>query len=379
MHTVLYVSHTSQIGGGEHSLLLLLRGLDRQRFRPLVALPGAGPFPNRLDALGVPHRTVSIEPIRRTRHPAALLGQFLAWRRAIAEIATVARDVGAHLVHANSTTAHLFAGPAARRAKVPCVWHVRDASSPGGWLDRRMTRNATAIVAVSGAVRDALLHPRLAGPKTCVIHNGVDTDAFAPAAPSPVRQELGIGAKAPVAGIVGQIVPWKGHERFLDAAAAVAARLPAAKFLIAGDNRFGDFPTLPNALRRKAEASGLGDKVLFLGWRDDAAAVMNALDVLVVASEQEPFGRVVIEAMACGKPVVSFRVGGPVEIVEDEKTGLLLPPYDTQAMADALVGLLSERKRSATMGRSARDMVCRKFSAAAHTAAVQDLYDRLLA
>jgi len=193
-----------------------------------------------------------------------------------------------------------------------------------------------------------------------------------------LRAELGLDGSTPLAGVVGQVVPWKGHRHFLAASAAVAERMPNARFLVAGDNRFGDHPALLDKLKGEARELGIGGKVMFLGWRGDAVAVMNALDVLVVSSETEAFGRVVIEAMACRKPVVSFRCGGPVEIIEHEKTGLLVTPYDTAEMADGIVRLLSDPAASEEMGRLGRQAVCERFSAAAHAAKVQDVYARLL-
>ena len=378
MHNVLYVSHTARLGGAEHSLLLLLEHLDRDRFRPMVAVPARGPLTRRLDELGVGHCVVGMSRIERSHNPVTLARYFLMWRRAIGRIAELIRDLDIDLVHANSTTAHLFAAPAAKRRHVPCVWHVRDASSPGGWLDRMMVRNARAIVAISESVRSGLHHPRMAADKTSVIPNGVDTERFAPAERMTVRNELGLSVATPAAGILGQVVPWKRHDLFLEAAAAVSRRLPEARFLVVGDNRFGDWPGLIDGLRQQSQRLGIADRVLFLGWRDDVVAILNAMDVLVMTSENEPFGRVVIEAMACGKPVVSFRCGGPAEIIEHEKTGLLVAPRDVSGLAGAMERLLADPARCAEMGKLAREHVCRKFSAELCAGRVQEVYARLL-
>ncbi len=378
MHNILYVSHTSQLGGAEHSLLLLLEHLDRGRFRPAAVVPRFGPLTDALDTLGVPWRIAPMARLKRTLNPIRLCRYFAMWRRAISQIEWLIGELDADLVHANATIPQLFASPAAKRADAPCVWHVRDVSSPGGWVDRMMTRNASAVIAASEAVKDRMHHPALAAPKTCVIHNGVDTAAFAPGDRMALRTELGLSGSTPLAGVVGQIVPWKGHRHFLAACAAVAKTMPDARFLVVGDNRFGDHPGLPDALKDEAGRLGIGGKVMFLGWRDDAAAVMNALDLLVVSSETEAFGRVVIEAMACRTPVVSFRCGGPAEIIEHEKTGLLATPYDTDEMAAGIARLLSSPAAADAMGRLAREAVCERFNAASHAAKVQDVYARLL-
>ena len=378
MHNILYVSHTSQLGGAERSLLLLIEHIDRARFNPTAVVPQAGPLTDKLDAISVPWRTARMARLKRTLNPARLCRTFTMWRRAISQIERLIGELGIDLVHANATIPQLFASPAAKRAGVPCVWHVRDVRSPGGWVDRMVTRNASAIIATSNAVKNGLHHQAFAKPKTCVIHNGVDTAKFKPGDRMALRIELGLTGSTPLAGIVGQIVPWKGHERFLEACAIAAKELPDARFIVAGDDQFGDHPGLVNRLKDEARSLGLGDRVMFLGWRDDAVAVMNALDVLVVSSETEPFGRVVIEAMACGKPVVSFRCGGPAEIIEHEKTGLLVTPRDTAEMAASIIHVLSGPANAEEMGRLGREAVCERFSAESHAANVQDTYARLL-
>jgi len=379
MHRILYVSHTSQLGGGEHSLLLLLARLDRERFAPGVVVPEPGPLTDRLDAMRVSWHAVPMVRFERTTSPATLVRYFWCWRRAVRKLRKLVGQVDAQLVHANSTAAFLFAAQLTGKQDVPRVWHVRDFSLTGiGWLDRAMARSASAIIAISEPVRESVPRASGVGEKTAVIHNGVDTAEFAPGDRMAVRRELGISETTPLAGIVGQVVPWKGHERFLDVAANVCERMPAAKFIVAGDNRFGDFPGILDRLKDRAAELGLRDRVVFAGWRDDAAAVMNALDVLLVTSDNEPFGRVVIEAMACGKPVLSFQCGGPVEIIEHDVSGLLVRPYDTGAMADEAVRLMSGRDKSAEMGQRARRVVCERFSADLYAAQVQEVYAQLL-
>jgi glycosyltransferase involved in cell wall biosynthesis len=380
MKHVLYVSHTAELGGGEYSLLLLLERLDRDRFRPHVALPGPGPLTSRLEERDVAWSPAPLLRFERTANPIRLGRYVLAWRRAARVLSRLAEQVGADLVHANSTTAHLFAAAEPARSGVPSIWHVRDFSLTGiSPVDRALVRRAAAIIAISGPIRDGVPAVAGAADKTVVIHNGVDINRFRSGDGTAVRRELGLDAATPLAGIVGQVVPWKGHARFLDAAARAAEPLPRARFLVVGDNRFGDFPGLLDELEARSRELGLGDRVAFTGWRDDVVEVMNALDVLVLASENEPFGRVVIEAMACGTPIVSFRCGGPVEIIEHGRTGLLVEPFDTDAMAKAMTELLSDPARAAEMGRAGREVVEQRFSADAYARKVQDVYERLSA
>jgi glycosyltransferase involved in cell wall biosynthesis len=377
MRQVLYVSHTSQMGGAEHSLLTLLERLDRDRFRPAVVVPEAGPLTERLDALDVTVHTAPMERLARTRNPLRLAAMYQMWRRAAAAIAELLRHHRIDLVHANSTTAHLFASPAAARTRTPCIWHVRDVSlTRVAHIDAQMTRRADAIIAISSFIRENVPEP--GREKAVVIHNGVDAARFAPGDAGALRAELGFKPETPVAGIVGQIVPWKGQDRFLQAAALVAKQQSDARFLVVGDNPFGDHPGLLDRLKLMAAEWGIADRVTFTGWREDVPEVMNALDVLVLASENEPFGRVVIEAMACSKPVVAFACGGPLDIIEAGRTGLLVPPFDVEAMADTIKRLLADPETARTMGRAGRQTAVERFSAEACADKVQEVYARLL-
>ena len=379
MKNILYISHASQLGGAERSLLLLLARLDRGRFQPRVVVRGRGPLADRLDEMGVPWYTVPMIRFTRTANAVTLVRYFASWRKSARKIRRLLDRLQAHLVHANSTTAFLYAMHLLARQRVPRIWHVRDFGlTKMSTVDRAVPRCASAIILVSNAVGQVVPRVRGVSDKTSVVYNGVDVDTFGPGDRAALRGELGLGQSTPVAGIVGQVVPWKGHDRFLAAAAKVASRLPDARFLVVGDDRFGDHPKLLDKLRAQAADLGLGGAVIFTGWRDDPAAVMNALDVLVVASENEPFGRVVIEAMACETPVVAFRCGGPAEIIEHDRTGLLVEPFDVDAMADAMTALLADPDRAAALGRAARQAVCEKFSADRYVQSIQNLYDRLL-
>jgi glycosyltransferase involved in cell wall biosynthesis len=377
MIPILYLSHTERLGGAEHSLLGLLERLHRKRFEPLVAVPEAGPLTDQLDALGVPWHAVPMVRLRRTRNPIRLLRYALAWRRARRAVRDLCDESGARIVHANSTTAFLFV-PRDVRQRLRSVWHVRDIRLTGvRRVDDAMAQDAAAIIAVSDFIRRTVPLAAERADRTAVIHNGVDIESFTPGDGDRVRDELELG-DAPVAGIVAQIVPWKGHDRFLEAMAAVAERIPDARFLVVGDNHFGDHPRLPGRLKRRANALGLADRVVFTGWRTDVLDVMRALDVLVVASDREPFGRVIVEAMACERPVVAFACGGPVEIIEDGRTGRLVEPFDLAALSDAVASLLADRARGAEMGRAGRAAACERFSAGAYAASVQDVYERVL-
>ena len=170
-----------------------------------------------------------------------------------------------------------------------------------------------------------------------MVHYGLDLCPYDPALPAAgVRRELGLPDEAFVAVHVGRLVPWKGQREFLEAARVVATACPEAHFLVVGDVAF-DGSAYRDALRRLVRRLGLEDRVVFTGWRRDVPVVLAAADVLVHSSVlPEPFGLVIVEAMAMERPVVASRLGGPGEIVRDGHEGVLVDPRYPEEIAEAL-------------------------------------------
>jgi len=309
-------------------------------------------------------------PLRLARYAASQAG--LAWA-----LRGVVRRTGAALVHSNSTTAHVAAGLAAKLAGVPAVWHVRDLVDLG-LMGHGLVRTADRIVAISHAVARGLDH--YAGrDKVEVVHNGIDADAFAAqAAPGALRAELGLAPGARLVGMVAQMVPWKGQDVFLDMVQCLAAHVPDATAVVVGEDLFGDQADYVAGLHRQRDAMGLEGRVRFLGHRADVATVMADLDVLVVPSRNEPFGRVALEAMALATPVVASNSGGLPEIVADGVTGGLCPTGDGAAFARAVAELLTNPTRGRELGEAGSARVQDHFTAQGMAARVVQIYEELL-
>ena len=374
---VLLVNHVGEISGAENSMLTLARHLDRRRFEPLAAVP-AGAVAAELDDIEVPVSMLPQLRLSQPRNPLQMVAAWLRVKRWGAKIGLAAEEMGADLIAANSLTAALgcVAGGA---ADLPVVWHARDLQASERAV-RRVVPRVTRIAAISGCVADgvAAQHPR-AGDITTLVYNGVDSEHFWAERPrTEVRRELDLPDDALVIGAVGQLVPWKRHDLFIEAAAHVLVHLPKARFLIVGADLFGEHPDYVHSLRSLRESLGLRDHVTFTGYREDIASVMGAMDLLVHPAEKEPLGRVLIEAMSLGIPCVAVDECGPAEIIEDGHCGVLVTVGDPQTISARVVEMAGRQGALERMGEKARARVRDLFTAERMARLTEDLYEEAL-
>ena len=355
---VLYVHHTSILGGAEQSLADLIAGMNRQAIRPVLAVPEDGPLAEALFSLGVEVYLAPIARMKRTWNPLTLAGYcfgVLSGARALSRIAT---DHGIRIIHANSIYSAPYASLAARFAGTGSVCHLRDIV-PARRRARMLAGGFDALVPISAAVaRFHRVDPE------CVIPSGIDFRRFdTEATGTPIRTDAGIPRGVPVIGNASRFVPWKNHGDFLRAAARILAEVKDAHFIVAGDDTLGDHPSYEKGLCRLAEELGIAERVRFVGWRDDVAELYAAMDLLVHPALDEPFGRALVEAMGCGVPVVAYDGAGPAEIVKEADTGHLVPAGNWEALASRAIEILRNDELRAELGAAAKKDVRARFAA----------------
>ncbi|MHB9025527.1 MAG: glycosyltransferase [Armatimonadota bacterium] len=371
MKTILYLSATGEISGAERSLLTILDALDRERWQPVVAAP-EGPLLEEVARRTVGRFALPLAPLRRPRTLREFRQTFCAIQTGWREVGDALARIRPHLLHCNSTAAMLYA---LRVTTVPTVWQQRDLVplAPWGGL---LYRRASRIVAISSAVRDDLLHyAGDGGAKITVLTPAVDTDRFAPADDrGEMRATLGLPADGPLVGMLAQFVPWKRHHLFFDVLEALAKHPWHA--VLAGAE-FNAPPGYIASLRERAAQPPLAGRVSWLPWQQNPAPLLSALDVCMLTSEFEPFGRVLIEAMACGVPVLAIDQAGPRDIVTPEETGLLAPA-DLPALTAALARLLADADLRQRCAANARARAETAFSLPAHREKLHALYGAML-
>jgi len=391
-------SRTGTVGGALTGLVHLIRGLDPQRYRTTLVLYEEKKLGAMLDGTGC--RTIALDAAAIHRPaPGRTLGDKRTGRRAQAwrtlgvmrrllrqklpqarMLLPLLQRERPDIIHAgNSLQQNLDVVLAARWAGIPVVVHEKGLLHYTAVERMICARNVAACICMTEAIRANLARERMRVPRTTVVHDGIDVEGFQPRRPAAaVRAELGVGQCDPVIGITANVNPWKGQEIVVRAVAELVAQFPRLGCLVVGGLVRGAEDYL-SGMEAFVASKGLAEHVRFVGPRSDIPDVVGALDVLVHASIlPEPFGRVLIEGMSLGKPIVATAGGGVPEIVLDGETGLLVPGGDAGAMAAALRRLLADPELRAKFGAAGAKRARSHFSLASYTAAVEAVYDAVL-
>ena len=362
---VLLAINTLARGGAERQLVELATGLDRDRFSvSVLCVIAGGPLADELTSAGIP------VAIFDSRKPLELL-------RLIAHVRRDAVDV----VHSFLFGSNIVGVLAATVGRVPVVITSRrslgffkDGRPHYDLLQRLANRFTDAIVANAEAVRrDTLLREHLDSAKVRVIPNGVDLARFdQPKAAAVKREELLAlaGSSGPLVVVVANLIEYKGIDYFVDAWREVIEKVPAARAVVVGEG--------PARAELEARAADMTQSIRFIGSRDDAPMILAAADLVVQSSLYEGFPNAILEAMAAGRPVVATAVGGTVEAVVHERTGIVVPPRDSKAIAKATEKLLTDQETMRSYGDAGRERAKSEFSHSVMVRRYADLYMSLM-
>jgi glycosyltransferase involved in cell wall biosynthesis len=355
------------LGGGQTALLLLAENLDRSRFEVAISSGGDGPLADQARQKGITYIPIS-------------LGKRLSLGP-LKEIAAVLREHKIDILHTHGGIAGLYGRSAARRARTPAVVHTLHGIHYLHYrnpflrrlyvlLERRWSRSTDRLILVCQSdFRQARKHRLASEEKMIVILNGTDVRMDVAADDiARLRGELAWPSGRPVVGTVARLHRQKGVVSLLRAAPKILSAYPEARIAVVGDGPKG------GSLRREAQRLNLEDRFLFLGERKDAALVLSLFDIFVLPSLWEGLPFVLVEAAALGKPIVATAVDGVPEMLEDGKTGLLVPPNDASALAGAVIRLLGDRDEARRLGETARRLVPPRFPLRRMIDQTQNLY-----
>lgn len=378
---ILIVNHTASISGAEVSLLDLINGLVADH-RVTVAAP-EGPLTERAREVGATIELITPVEGSLRLHPRHTPGAIASIVGAAIAIRRIARRTRAQVVHANSTRSGLAACLAARLGAPRPLVHLHDCLPPTSAAkatDEVLSRSAQMLLANSVYTRACFNGGRSHAPVE-VVHNPIDLERFDPdrVSRSHARAELGLADDRIVLTVLAQITPWKGQDTAVEATRLLRERGREVQLLVAGDVKFRrpltryDNDAFLYELRERVRSAGLEQAIRFTGECHDAPGLLRAVDCVLVPSWAEPWGRVVVEAMAMGTPVVATSVGGTRELIDDGRDGLLAPPGEPAAWAAAIERLLDEPGLRGKISETGRE-TARRFDRDSYVEEVLRLY-----
>lgn len=378
------LNHTATMSGGERVLLDLVS--ERPEGVEFVVASPAGPLHDELGRLGIDVRQVpgtagslKLHPIRTPVALAQLVAAGVAVRR-------LARSERIQLLHANSPRAALSAILASPAGRPPVVTHLHDAAAEGhaGSLVSRVLERSRLLIANSHWT--ASTFPPGVRERTEVVHNPVDLERFAPRdVRDDTRSSLGVEADELALLHVAQITPWKAQDDSIRVLAGLRSRGLPCRLFIAGSAKFVSKATrfdnreFEATLRPLAEELGVGDRVTFLGEREDTPALYEAADLVLLPSWAEPYGLALAEAMATGTLVAATSEGGTRELLKDGEFGLLLPPREPDRWVDPIEEVVRDPAASARLAAAGQEHVRSNLSREAYANRIAAVYRDVIA
>jgi glycosyltransferase involved in cell wall biosynthesis len=385
------------VGGSLTGLVEQVRGMDGE-WRPVMVLYEKKAIESDLNGRGVRvfhvarrrlpqehalqrtqayHAVRRLGAVRRGMHLGRLVLRTAAEELPAAlRLARIIRAERADVVHlGNGIRANFDGVLACWLTRTPCLCHVKGFEKYGA-RERWAARRIDAVVCMTEAVRTHCLERGIRPPRMEIVYDALAPEHFRPRRTrEAVRAEFGLPADAAVFGVVGGIQEWKGQAVVVEAFAHLRASSPEARCLVVGAPHRAGRP-YAERLRARVRELALADSLSFTGFREDVADVVNALDVLVHSSVRpEPFGRVIIEAMLLGKPVIAAAAGGVLELVDEGRTGFLVPPGDVAALAERMRRLAADQALRRRVGERARAQALDRFSLRRHVDAMSALYN----
>jgi len=359
---ILYIANSEKIGGAERSLLSILNYIHLWGVAPYYASIYEGELTAEILKLGMPF--IKLIPFSRYKLPQFLFECF--------RLAQKIKKLQINAIHANRLHDAFYGFLPARLAGIPIIAHHRDSSYTS--LDNLLWKQVDCNVCITDWLNQTFIDG-----KGEVIHNGIELDLFNPETNgADFRANISINENQILVGTIGRITQIKGQHLLLDAAEIIIRKRKDCYFLIQGDTFTPqDEDYKKSLLDRINQSRDLVDRVILRQGTREVASVLAALDISVVPSLREPFGRVIIESMSMKKPVISSNYGGPVEIVTPE-TGLLVPINDPTALADAIVKLADSPALRTRMGEAARERVNNFFTIENTVKKIADLYVRVV-
>lgn len=382
---ILYVNHYGKTISGAERVMLNLAGVLRDNHGvEITALCPDGMLADEFRAMGIRTEIVEFVKFRRTFNPVFWLSSLTSMIRSRSKILALAGSGGYDAVFSNSFVAHLYACLPAKKLGLPAIWHMHDILknlSANKLVVPFASKNADAVIAVSGAVKDSLVSLGADDKKIHAILNGMDLTKFdAASAAGPTDPFPAKNADEIHVAIVGQVSFIKGQKQFVEAAISLLSyRKEKLKFFIIGDIQDKIDIEYKKMLEKTVRDAGRSENIVFTGRRNDVPALLKNFDILVHASAtSDSCPMVVLEYLYSGRPVIASRIGGVPELVSDGETGLLFEPGNAAQLEEKLNALLDDKIKSGAFGAAGKLSVLKNHTLESHAKRVFDVLNKTI-
>lgn len=374
MARILFVNLEGRIGGAEMSMLLMVKHL-RKDFEIVVVCPARSVLSKSLAFMKIDFHELPNSP----RYRYSSIFSIAYWLKTSWSILRIAFKVNPDIIHANSFYAGGPAVLAALITRKKLVLHARDLAD-FGLLLKFYSYFCQKVIAISKSVKSMLVHKGIKPDKIRVVYNGVDkSDGTINENRDLLNTPIHNDKHPFVFANIGQFVPWKNQTHFLKAASLIVGDLPNARFMLVGDDIFGRDSEYKKSLLSHVGNVKLKERVDFLGWQEDMSKVWPKINCLVHTANREPFGRVIVEAMAHRIPVIAIDSCGPGEIIQNGVTGILIQPDDVNELRDAMLKIAQHTKFTNILTKTGYEHVMSNFTAEKTAEQVRKVYTKLLA
>ncbi|MDD5454558.1 MAG: glycosyltransferase family 4 protein [Candidatus Ratteibacteria bacterium] len=369
MYKILYLTPSVNLLGARRSLLILLENLDKNKYSPIVLCPARyGELVQALEEKKIKTEILRLRNWRKIRN-----ARFIPF--IIYSLVKFIKKEKIDIIHCNEFWVNPYGIIAAKITRIPCITHIRTSLNAKKIRDYLLAYS-DKLIAVSGETRKPFKEFPGIFEKTAVVYNGVDIKQFNPDIKSDdFKKELNIVPGEIIVGTIGQLYPDKGQKTFIEAASIVLKIYPQTKFLIVGGAKKERYKTQLQDLVGKL---GIQDKIIFTGRREDIPGIISNFDIFALPTLNEGFARVIIEAMACGKPIIATSVGGNSEAVVDGETGLIIPINSPSVLAQKIIELIEDESRRKKMGNRGRERVTNNFSLEHYVEGIEKIYNEFL-
>lgn len=383
MKRILYLHAGAEMYGADKVLLELIKGLDSKAFEAHVILPNDGILVKALKQVGAKVKVIDYPILRRKYfNPKGIFEYFTSYNHYSKKIADYAKENKIDLIH-NNTTAVLEGIYLKRKLRIPLIWHVHEIivkpKAISDFINILMGRYADKVITVSEAVANHVKKSSfIKEDQVQVIYNGVDNAIYHPMQAKPIREKFKIAVDATVIGMVGRVNAWKGQNDFLDAIIPILEKNPKAVAFMAGSAFEGEEWRVQELDARIASLP-VAEQIKRIDYYANTNELYNMFDIFVLPSTNpDPLPTVVLEAMACGKPIVGYRHGGVCEMVEEDINGLLAKPNDSEALSRLIQNLIDNLEKISEFGQASMKRQKEMFSLESYVKNFSYIYIELL-